>query len=45
VSIIVCRELGLLCVATVRGATGRIPDGAIVELDGNNGRVAVKELP
>ena len=44
-AIIVSRELGLPCVASVEGATDKIPDGAIVEVDGNNGRVTVKELP
>ena len=44
-AIIVSRELGLPCVASVEGATDKIPDGAIVEVDGNNGRVTVTELP
>ncbi len=44
-AIIVSRELGLPCVASVEGATDKIPDGAIVEVDGSNGRVTIKELP
>ena len=43
-AIIVSRELGLPCVASVEGATDKIPDGAIIEVDGNNGRVTIKEL-
>lgn len=44
-AIIVSRELGLPCVASVEGATEKIPDGAIIEVDGSNGRVTIKELP
>ena len=44
-AIIVSRELGLLCVASIKGATTKIPDGAMIEVDGNNGRVMVKDLP
>lgn len=44
-AIIVSRELGLPCVVSVEGATEKIPDGAIIEVDGNNGQVTVKELP
>ena len=44
-AIIVSRELGLPCVASVEGATDRIPDGALIEVDGNNGTVTIKELP
>ncbi|WP_419842707.1 PEP-utilizing enzyme [Candidatus Poriferisodalis sp.] len=44
-AIIVSRELGLPCVVSVEGATKIIPDGAVVEVDGNNGRVTVVELP
>jgi rifampicin phosphotransferase len=44
-SIIVCRELGLPCVVSVTDATLRIPDGAIVEVDGAAGTVTVLQLP
>ncbi|MGI9596092.1 MAG: PEP-utilizing enzyme [Acidimicrobiales bacterium] len=42
-AIIVSRELGLPCVASVEGATERIADGALIEVDGNLGRVTVVE--
>ena len=42
-AIIVSRELGLPCVVSVEGATEKIPDGAIVEVDGNLGTVTVVE--
>ena len=44
-AIIVSRELGLPCVVSVEGATERIPDGALVEVDGNTGQVTVLEVP
>ena len=44
-AIIVSRELGLPCVVSVEGATEKIPDGALIEVDGSNGVVTVKELP
>ena len=44
-SIIVSRELGLPCVVSATDATKRIPDGAIVEVDGSAGTVTVIELP
>jgi pyruvate,water dikinase len=40
-AIIVSRELGLPCVVSATDATSRIPDGARVEVDGNNGTVTV----
>jgi pyruvate,water dikinase len=43
-SIIVSRELGLPCVVSATDATKRIPDGAIVEVDGSAGTVTVVEL-
>lgn len=43
-AMIVSRELGIPCVAGVYGATRRIPDGAIVEVDGAAGTVTVVEL-
>jgi len=40
-AIIVSRELGIPCVVSVTEATRRIPDGAIVEVNGNTGEVTV----
>jgi rifampicin phosphotransferase len=44
-AVIVSRELGIPCVVSAVGATRRIPDGALVEVDGNAGTVTVLELP
>lgn len=44
-AIIVSRELGLPCVVSVTEGTRRIPTGALVEVDGTNGRVTVLEAP
>ena len=44
-AVIVSRELGIPCVVSAVGATERIPDGALIELDGNTGEVTVVELP
>ena len=43
-AIIVSRELGLPCVVSVTDATVRIPDGALIEVDGGTGRVTVLEV-
>ncbi|PXW35985.1 UNVERIFIED_CONTAM: pyruvate,water dikinase [Williamsia faeni] len=40
-SSIVCRELGIPCAVSVHDATARIPDGAMIEVDGNTGTVTV----
>ncbi|MDQ1568188.1 MAG: rifampicin phosphotransferase [Actinomycetota bacterium] len=40
---IVSRELGIPCVVSAGGATQRIPDGALVEVDGAAGTVTVIE--
>jgi pyruvate,water dikinase len=40
-AVIVSRELGIPCVVSVTGATDRIPDGALVEVDGDAGTVTV----
>lgn len=40
-AVIVSRELGLPCVISATDATTRIPDGARIEVDGDNGRVTV----
>jgi pyruvate,water dikinase len=42
-AMIVSRELGIPCAAGVTGATQRIPDGALVEVDGTSGTVTVLE--
>jgi pyruvate,water dikinase len=44
-AIIVSRELGLPCVVSVTDATVRIPDGALVEVNGDTGQVTVLQLP
>ncbi|RRQ29876.1 hypothetical protein DK926_03195 [Rhodococcus sp. Eu-32] len=44
-AMIVSRELGIPCAAGVPGATRRIPDGALVEIDGSRGTVTIVELP
>jgi phosphohistidine swiveling domain-containing protein len=43
-AIIVCRELGIPCIVSATDATRRIPDGALVRVDGNTGQVCVLEL-
>ena len=40
-AIIVSRELGIPCVVSVTDATRRIPDGAMVEVNGDTGTVTV----
>ncbi len=40
-AIIVSRELGIPCAVSVEGATERIPDGALVEVDGATGTVTI----
>ena len=42
-AVIVSRELGIPCVVSVENATERIPDGALVEVDGTTGTVTVLE--
>jgi pyruvate,water dikinase len=44
-AIIVSRELGIPCVVSVTGASRRIPDGALIEVNGDAGTVTVVELP
>ena len=44
-AIIVSRELGLPCVVSVTDATARIPDGALIEVNGDTGQVTILELP
>ena len=40
-AIIVSRELGIPCVVAVEGATEKIPEGAMVEVDGTAGTVTL----
>lgn len=44
-AIIVSRELGIPCVVSATDATMSIPDGALVEVDGDTGLVTILELP
>ena len=44
-AMIVSRELGVPCVASVAGATEIIPDGATITVDGNAGTVTIDALP
>ena len=44
-AVIVSRELGIPCVPSAVDASKRIPDGALVTVDGTAGTVTVIELP
>lgn len=44
-AIIVSRELGIPCAVSVEHATERIPDGALVEVDGAAGTVTILAAP
>ncbi|MBU3687986.1 MAG: hypothetical protein B7C54_09895 [Acidimicrobiales bacterium mtb01] len=44
-AIIVSRELGLPCVVSATDATKRIPNGALIEVDGDTGAVTILEVP
>jgi pyruvate,water dikinase len=44
-AVIVSRELGRPCVVAATGATTRIPDGALVRVDGGAGTVTLIEDP
>jgi pyruvate,water dikinase len=44
-AVIVSREFGLPCVVSATDATRRIPDGALLEVDGNRGVVTVLAAP
>jgi pyruvate,water dikinase len=44
-AVIVSRELGIPCVVSVGDATNRIPDGAVVTVDGGAGTVTVLAPP
>ena len=43
-AMIVSRELGIPCVAGLEGATQKIPDGAIVTVDGSAGTVTIDSI-
>lgn len=43
-AVIVSRELGIPCVPSVDHATRRIPDGALVRVDGTRGTVTILDL-
>lgn len=43
-AIIVSRELGLPCVVSVTDATEKIPDGALIEVNGDTGQVTILEV-
>ena len=42
-AVIVSRELGLPCVVSVENATERIPEGALIEVNGTSGTVTILE--
>ena len=44
-AIIVSRELGLPCVASVEHATDQRPNGATIEVNGATGKITIIELP
>jgi rifampicin phosphotransferase len=44
-AVIVSRELGIPCVPSALDATRRIPDGAIITVDGDNSTVTIVSLP
>ena len=44
-AVIVSRELGIPCAISVPDATPRIPDGAVIEVDGGAGTVTIVESP
>jgi phosphohistidine swiveling domain-containing protein len=41
---VVAREFGIPCVVDAEDATGRLPPGALVEVDGDSGEIRVLEL-
>jgi rifampicin phosphotransferase len=43
-AMIVSRELGIPCIAGLEGATKRIPDGAMVTVDGSAGTVTIDSI-
>ena len=43
-AVIVSRELGIPCAVSVTDATRRIPDGALIEVDGSTGTVTILDV-
>tara|TARA_A200000159_G_scaffold126754_1_gene122133 strand:- start:263 stop:847 length:585 start_codon:yes stop_codon:yes gene_type:complete len=44
-SVIVSREFGIPCVTSVHAAVSKIPDGAVISINGSTGIVTIAELP
>ncbi|MEV4865264.1 PEP-utilizing enzyme [Streptomyces ossamyceticus] len=44
-AVVVCRELGIPAVISVEGATGRLRDGMVITVDGDQGTVTVDGVP
>ena len=44
-SVIVSREFGIPCVTSVHAAVSKIPDGAVISINGSTGVVTIAELP
>ena len=44
-SVIVSREFGIPCVTSVHAAVSKIPDGAVISINGSTGAVTIAELP
>jgi len=42
--VIVSRDLGIPCAVSVTDATRIIPDGALIELDGDTGAVTILDV-
>jgi pyruvate,water dikinase len=43
-SVIISRDLGIPCAVSVTDATKIIPDGALIELDGDTGAVTILDV-
>ncbi len=43
-AMIVSRELGIPCVSSLEGAIRKIPEGAIITVDGSTGTVTIDSL-
>jgi rifampicin phosphotransferase len=44
-AVIVSRELAIPCVVSVTDATLRIPNRALIEVDGTSGAITIIEMP
>lgn len=44
-AVIVSREFGIPCACSVHQAAQRIPDGALITIDGNSGAVTIVDVP